>query len=116
VDWIFNLDDPEFIREMKLSSINYIIDTKAKAMISDHTETKTAQPQAVDWISEHWYGNAYKYGFRFEAIIKPQTAVGSISVSRIEKQGKQKGVEIVECTDFDTAYNACINYLKNNKK
>ena len=112
--WIgfFNVDDPVFVDEMKISSINFIRDIKIVAMISDHSETKTAAPKTVDWIEEFWYGNAYKYGLRFETIIPPASSVGKLSVNRIKIQGKKKGVEIINCADFESAYKQCIDFLK----
>jgi hypothetical protein len=116
--WIgfFNIDDPVFIDEMKISSINFIRDKKIVAMVSDHTGTTTAAPKTVDWITDNWYVNAYRYGLRFEAIIPPLTAVGKLSVNRIEKQGKTKGIEVVNCTNFEIAYEQCVSYLKKYKK
>jgi hypothetical protein len=115
--WIgfFNIDDPVFIDEMEISSINFIRDKKIVAMVSDHSETTTAAPKTIDWIEELWYGNAYKYGLRFEAIIPPLSTIGKLSVNRIKIQGKTKGVEIVSCADFESAYKQCVNYLKNYK-
>lgn len=112
--WIgfFNIDDSVFIDEMKISSINFIKDKKIVAMISDHSDTTTAAPKTVDWITENWYENVYKYGLRFEAIIPPLTAVGKLSVNRIEKQGQTKRIEVVICIDYETTYSQCVSYLK----
>ncbi len=106
----YQLSSQVFIDEM-LKSVDFIREKRIIALISDHTELKVVSKDVLDWLHDNWYTNAAKHGLRIEAALGSKSAIAQLSLKKMLDEAKTGAVSSPIFSNFQSAYDFCVEFL-----
>ena len=107
----FDLSSQTFIDEMWLS-IDFIKEKQIIAIISDHSDLKVVSEDVLKWLHDNWYPNAAKHGLRIEAALDAKSAIAQLSLKQMLDEAKTGTVNTPVFPTFQSAYEFCVEFLK----
>ena len=108
----FALDNKSFIHDMNETSLKIVKEYGIKIFISDHSMLRVVTQDVLDWLSEHWYQNAFESGLRFELSLNAKSTIANMSLKKMLDNRHTKGVTTVEVPSIDDGIHLASEYLQ----
>jgi hypothetical protein len=78
-------------------------DYGATKWLSDNRETNAHSPEDTEWINNDWLPRAVKAGWKFWALVVPETVVAQMNMVEFVQAFYDQGVRVMVFTDPDEA-------------
>ncbi|MBP7282797.1 MAG: hypothetical protein KBA66_14540 [Leptospiraceae bacterium] len=93
----------DYIRNQLNGGVDLLIKHKAKKWLSDNRNVGPHTADDTEWINTIWLPNAIKAGWKFWALVQPESVIAQMNLRTITKTFADMGVTVQVFSDPDIA-------------
>jgi hypothetical protein len=89
--------------ELLSTGADYLERYGMKKWLSDETNFIALNKEDIEYGNEVWAPRVIKAGFKYWAVVMPESAVGSLQMKRFVNEYRERGVTVEVCGSVDAA-------------
>lgn len=84
----------DVLRNQLSSGIDLLIRNNANKWLSDNRDVGPHTKEDTDWINNHWLPNAIKAGWKYWALVQPESVISQMNLRQLVKSFVDMGVTV----------------------
>jgi hypothetical protein len=93
----------QYYKDGFLKGLEVMKENNAVKWLSDNGETQVLRKEDLEWAAENWRPKMIEAGWKYWAVIKPESAAGKLLFDKFIKMYEKLGVTLKFFDDVDTA-------------
>jgi hypothetical protein len=98
-----HLLDSDHLREILNGGVDLLKKYQATKWLSDNREIDAHSPEDTDWINANWLPNAIAAGWKYWALVVPDSFIARLNMAEFVNSFYEQGVRIMVFVDLDEA-------------